>query len=34
MSLTNEGYLIQYKKVVVPGEDKNNLGLNADTWHK
>jgi hypothetical protein len=27
-------YLIQYKKVVVPGKDKNNLASNAATWHK
>jgi hypothetical protein len=27
-------YLIQYKKVDVFGEDKNNLPSNAATWHK
>jgi hypothetical protein len=26
--------LIQYKKVDVLGEDKNNLASNAATWHK
>jgi hypothetical protein len=25
---------IQYKKVVVPGKNKNNLTSNAITWHK
>jgi hypothetical protein len=32
--LWHKSNLIQYKKVVVLGEDNNNLASNAATWHK
>jgi hypothetical protein len=34
IKINETAHLIQYKKVVVLGEDNNNLASNAATWHK